>query len=140
MIRIEKDAWEKMVAHAQSTYPNECCGAMLGVSGNGASVVREAVAMDNVFAGEQLQRYEIRNEDLLQADKEARGRDLEMIGIFHSHPDEDAYFSATDLKNSCPWYSFVILSVREGKVDYAKCFRPNLEQTDAPEETLEYSN
>ena len=36
--------------------------------------------------------------------------------------------------------AFVILSVRGGKVDYAKCFRPNLEQTEAPEESLDYSN
>ncbi len=71
MIRIEKDAWETMVSHAQSTYPNECCGAMLGSSDNGDSVVQVSVAMDNVFAGEQLQRYEIRNEDLLTADTEA---------------------------------------------------------------------
>lgn len=140
MIRINKDAWEMMVAHAESTYPNECCGAMLGVSDNSDSIVQEAVTMDNVFAGEQAQRYEIRSEDLLKADKEARNRGMEMIGIFHSHPDEDAYFSATDLKNSCAWYSFVILSVRGGKVDYAKCFRPNLEQTEAPEERLDYSN
>jgi len=30
MIRIESEPWAAMVAHARSTYPNECCGAMLG--------------------------------------------------------------------------------------------------------------
>ncbi len=30
MIRIETEPWAAMVAHARQTYPNECCGAMLG--------------------------------------------------------------------------------------------------------------
>ena len=47
-----------------------------------------------------------------QADKAAREQGKDMIGIYHSHPDCDAYFSQTDLKNSCPWYSFVVLSIK----------------------------
>jgi len=140
MIRIENEAWDTMVAHAQSTYPNECCGAILGVTDNGATTAQAAVELENAFAGEQRQRYEIRLEDLQKADAEARNRGLELIGIFHSHPDEDAYFSETDLKNSCAWYSFVVLSVRNGVFDHAKCFRPDLEQTSAEEEALEYPN
>ena len=96
MIRIEKPAWDTMVAHAQSAYPNECCGAILGATDNGVATVEAAVALENAFEGEQHRRYEIRLEDLQKADAEARGRGLELIGIFHSHPDEDAYFSATD--------------------------------------------
>lgn len=138
MIRIDRGAWDRMVAHAQATYPDECCGAMLGVSENGVTRVKEAVEMENAFDGEQRQRYEIRPEDLIQADREARRRGMELVGIFHSHPDEDAYFSATDLKNSCSWYSFVVLSVRNGAFDHARCFRPDLEQTKAEEEILEY--
>ena len=30
MIRVASEPWREMVAHARSTYPNECCGAMLG--------------------------------------------------------------------------------------------------------------
>ena len=40
MIRIEDEAWRDMVAHAQAVYPNECCGAMLGLAENGTKVVR----------------------------------------------------------------------------------------------------
>ena len=50
-------------------------------------------------------------EDLLDADRRPASGELDLIGIFHSHPDCDAYFSETDLKNSCPWYSFVVLSI-----------------------------
>ena len=70
-------------------------------------------------------RYELRPEDLLRADREARERKLDLIGIYHSHPDCDAYFSETDLKNSCPWYSFVVLSIQSATFDHANSWLPN---------------
>ena len=138
MIRIDRQAWEAMVEHAQSCYPDECCGAMLGEIDDGNKVVTVAIPLENSFAGAQGQRYEVRPEDLLRADREARKRNLALVGIFHSHPDCDAYFSETDLKNSCPWYSFVVLSVKDGVFDHAGSFLPNPEQTAAETETLEY--
>jgi proteasome lid subunit RPN8/RPN11 len=136
MIEIESTPWRTMVSHAERTYPNECCGAMLGRIANGRKTVTEAVPLENSYRGEQAQRYELRPEDLLAADREARERGLDLIGIFHSHPDCDAYFSETDLKNSCPWYSFVVLSVQKGKFHHANSFLPDPDQTRADREEL----
>jgi proteasome lid subunit RPN8/RPN11 len=138
MIRIEREPWAAMVAHARQTYPNECCGAMLGVIGDDGKIVREAIALENAFSGAQAARYELRPEDLLAADQAARSRHMDLIGIYHSHPDCDAYFSETDLKNSCPWYSFVVLSVRKGEFDHANSWLPNVDQTAADKEELSY--
>jgi proteasome lid subunit RPN8/RPN11 len=138
MIRIEKQAWDSMVAHARETYPNECCGALLGAGDNGQKLVRMAVPMENVTQGPQGSRYELRAEDLLGADQLARRQSMDLVGIYHSHPDCEAYFSETDLKNSCPWYSFVVLSIRGGKVDHANSWLPNAEQTAAEKEELIY--
>jgi proteasome lid subunit RPN8/RPN11 len=141
MIRIESEPWALMVAHARATYPNECCGAMLGsiegVEGN-VKTVHAAVHLDNAFAGEQARYYQLRNEDLLAADKAARERNMSLIGIYHSHPDCGAYFSETDLKNSCPWYSFVVLSIQKGEFDHAHSWLPDADQTKADEEELIY--
>ncbi len=137
MISIEKEAWDVMVAHARSTYPNECCGAMLGHVGDDKKVV-VAVPIENAYAGGQQERYELRPEDLLKADREARSRGMDLVGIFHSHPDCDAYFSETDLKNSCPWYSFVVISIRKGEFDHANSWLPNADQTAADKEDLRY--
>ena len=137
MIRIEADPWAAMVAHAREVYPNECCGAMLGAI-EGHKTVRLAMRLENAYAGAQRARYELRPEDLLAADKAARARNLDLIGIYHSHPDCDAYFSKTDLQNSCPWYSFVVLSIQKGEFDHANSWLPNLEQTDAAKEELIY--
>jgi proteasome lid subunit RPN8/RPN11 len=142
MIRIEPEPWAAMVAHAREAYPNECCGAMLGVIGvdqtGGDKAVQVAMRLENAFAGAQAARYELRPEDLLAADKAARERKMDLIGIYHSHPDCDAYFSKTDLQNSCPWYSFVVLSIQKGEFHHANSWLPNFDQTEAAKEELIY--
>ena len=138
MIEIATEPWQTMVRHAEKTYPNECCGAMLGRLNGGSKLVTEAIPMENAYAGEQAARYELRPEDLLEADRQARARGLDLIGIFHSHPDCDAYFSTTDLKNSCPWYSFVVLSIQNGKFNHANSFLPDVDQTAAEREELKW--
>jgi proteasome lid subunit RPN8/RPN11 len=138
MIHIEPDPWAAMVAHARASYPNECCGAMLGSTAGDTKTVRRSIALQNAFEGAQAARYELRPEDLLAADNAARERHMDLIGIYHSHPDCDAYFSTTDLQNSCPWYSFVVLSIQKGEFHHANCFLPNFDQTEAPKEELIY--
>lgn len=136
MIEIERQPWLDMVRHSEHSYPNECCGVMLGRNQDGRKVVKSARPLENSFAGEQGERYEIRPQDLLEADRLAHDCGLELIGIFHSHPDCDAYFSKTDLRNSCPWYSFVVLSVQRGKFNHANSFLPDIDQTFAEKEEL----
>jgi proteasome lid subunit RPN8/RPN11 len=136
MIKINDAAWKAMVAHAEAKFPNECCGAMIGSITGDVKDVTLAQPLENAYSGAQSARYELRPEDLLEADKKARAAGLDLIGIFHSHPDCDAYFSKTDLENSCPWYSFVVLSVKGGKFDHANSFLPNAEQTAAEKEEL----
>jgi len=138
MIRIEPEPWAAMVAHARETYPNECCGAMLGSSDGERKMVRVSMRLQNAFEGKQAARYELRPEDLLAADRAARERQMDLIGIYHSHPDCDAYFSKTDLQNSCPWYSFVVLSIQKGEFHHANSWLPNVDQTEAAKEELSY--
>jgi proteasome lid subunit RPN8/RPN11 len=138
MIHIEGGAWREMVAHARKTYPNECCGAMLGIVGDGGKTVRVALPLENSYQGTQQSRYQLRPEDLLRADQEARSRKMDLVGIYHSHPDCDAYFSETDLKNSCPWYSFVVLSIRNGAFDHANSWLADADQRQAEREELSY--
>jgi proteasome lid subunit RPN8/RPN11 len=136
MIEVEQSAWQAMVLHAERTYPNECCGAMLGRIQGDKKTVNEATPLENASTGEQRQHYELRPQDLLSAERAARQRGLDLIGIFHSHPDCDAYFSETDLRNSCPWYSFIVLSIKNGRFDHANSFLPDSDQTRADREEL----
>lgn len=65
-------------------------------------------------------RYAIAPTDLLKAQKAARDRHLSVIGIYHSHPDSPAIPSSFDLE--CAWqqYSYIIVSVRQGKTSDIK--------------------
>ena len=112
---------------------------MLGRVDGAEKEVVAAMRLENSSAGSQAARYELRPQDLLAADKEARRQGLDLVGIYHSHPDCGAYFSETDLKNSCPWYSFIVLSIRKGEFDHANSWLPNAEQTEAEKEELIYA-
>jgi proteasome lid subunit RPN8/RPN11 len=112
---------------------------MLGRMDGADKEVLVAMRLENSTAGSQRARYELRPEDLLAADKEARRQGLDLVGIYHSHPDCGAYFSETDLKNSCPWYSFIVLSIQKGEFDHANSWLPNAEQTEAEKEELIYA-
>lgn len=137
MLRIAKIPFAIMKAHAEAAYPSECVGAMLGKSDSGDKSVSLAMPLENSAEGSQAAFYELSNDSLLAADKAARQMGLDMIGLYHSHPDADAYFSETDLKNSCPWYSFVVLSVKNGSYDHSNSWLPDFDQTRADREDLE---
>ncbi len=138
MIKIDRQAWEEMVAHAQATFPHECCGAMLGTVEGDQKVVTRARAMKNVSTTSKNDSYELDPKEQLVLEREARSAGLDVVGIYHSHPDCDAYFSQRDLANSCPWYSFVVLSVKAGQFDHANSWLPNDERTEAAKEQLEH--
>ncbi len=137
MIHIEETPWRVMCEHAEAAYPDECCGVMLG-SVDEVKMVIEAMPMDNAAEGSKRAHYVLAPDDLVRADRAAAARGLDLIGIYHSHPDCDAYFSETDLKNSCSWYSFVVLSVEKGKFNHANCWLPDAEQTQAVKEEISW--
>jgi len=134
MIHIEKGAWETMVSHAEKTFPKEGCGVMIGSDG----AVTEAVPLPNVYTGPQEDFFVMDPKDLNRVDQEARQRGLDVLGVFHSHPNCDAYFSKRDLEHSCPWFSYVVLSIKNGRFDHANSYRPDFDQKEAPKEELTY--
>lgn len=136
MLQIAKIPFAIMKAHAEAAYPNECVGAMLGNAEGAAKTIRLAMPLENAARGSQRAFYELSDQSLFAAEEAARKLGLGLIGIYHSHPDADAYFSETDLKRSCPWYSYVVLSVREGRFAGANCWLADFEQTRADPEAL----
>ncbi len=136
MIEITPEAWAVMVAHAEASYPNECCGILIGSESASGRLATLAIACRNAYEGEQKDRFQIDPKDQLAAERKARELSLGVLGFFHSHPDEGAYFSQTDLKNHWPFYSNVVMSVRNRTVGDAKCFQVDIEQTASTEEEL----
>lgn len=137
MIVIEPQAWRVMIEHARAAYPRECCGLLLGEAHPAGRVMRQAIPARNAFQGDQRDRFEIDPAELARVQREARQSGLDLIGVFHSHPDDDAYFSKTDLENACPWYANVVLSIRHGEYAGAACFNVDPDQSEATPEPFE---
>ncbi len=128
MIKLSAEHLQTIRNHAESTYPEECCGIIFGhLREDGKSVV-EIMPTENAWSQEaaadfpgdetvyeKKRRYAIAPQVMLQAQKEARGRSLDIIGIYHSHPDYPAIPSEFD--RQCAWqeYSYIIVSVQNGK-------------------------
>ena len=132
MIRIEPEPWAAMVAHARQAYPNECCGAMLGsIDGDAKDGARRRCRSKTPSKARRPRATNCGPRTCWPPTRPPANASMDLIGIYHSHPDCDAYFSKTDLQNSCPWYSFVVLSIQKGEFDHANSWLPNSDQTEA---------
>ena len=105
----QKDILSK---HSREQSPNESCALLFGrADGENFTVV-------DVFLTENIEKspvnFTISNEKLLQGYTEAESKKLDVIGIFHSHPDSEPYPSITDKKfmhiNPVVWVIFSLLS------------------------------
>jgi proteasome lid subunit RPN8/RPN11 len=101
----------------EKAYPNECCGVLIGeIDNSGKKIVKHAQAILNAREdGEQYHRFLITPEDMLHAEQTARSMKLDVIGFYHSHPDHPAVPSAYDKDHALPFYSYVIVSVGQGR-------------------------
>lgn len=121
-ISITKDLYAQVTAHLQAAYPNEGAGLLFGsADGGGTKTVKAILPFVNKFeSGEQYHRYLITAEDMLTGEVEAERLGLDVIGVFHSHPDHPAKASEYDREYAYPWYSYVIVSVQKGQAAYAQ--------------------
>src|SRR5215831_2943877 len=79
--------------HALEARPEECCGLLAG----DGDVISSAYRLHNE-AGQPETRYFASPEDLFAAMKAMRQEGLEMMGIYHSHPNSPAYPSKSDVE------------------------------------------
>jgi proteasome lid subunit RPN8/RPN11 len=115
-LEITREQLEEMGRHGARAYPNECCGALLGVADGDAKQVRALLALDNRREGEAARtRFLVTAEDHLRAEKEARAQGLDIVGWYHSHPDHPARPSEFDREHAWPWYSYVVVRVAGGE-------------------------
>ena len=106
-----------VAAHAEEVYPDECCGVLLGRRSDRRIGVLEGVRTANRAPAERRRRrFAIDPEEILAATRAARERGLEIVGYYHSHPDESARPSRRDLEAAWPATSYLIASVRAGRL------------------------
>ncbi len=114
VVVITTNQLQFMMNHARSTYPEECCGFLLG-SDSDVRRIQHVLAARNVNQNSRRNRYNIEPMELVRADEEARRSNLNLVGIYHSHPDAPVQPSQFDLEHAWPWYTYVVLSVQNGE-------------------------
>jgi proteasome lid subunit RPN8/RPN11 len=112
-LKIREDLLRQIHAHGVETYPHECCGALLGRDGDDSREVQDLLPLANRRDDSPRNRFEVTSEDVRLAEKTARGKQLELIGWYHSHPDAPARPSEYDREHAWPWYSYIIVSVQK---------------------------
>jgi proteasome lid subunit RPN8/RPN11 len=117
MITIDQQHLTEMRQHGERDYPFECCGLMLGrFTSNGHKIVSETYPISNAREEEaKRNRFLIRPEEWMRGEKYAGAKGLDVVGVYHSHPDEHAVPSKYDLDHAWPTYSYIVVSVEKGQ-------------------------
>jgi proteasome lid subunit RPN8/RPN11 len=101
--------------HGEETFPNECCGFMLGkLNGTERGVTELLRAANDREDASQYNRFLITPEAYMRGEKAARAKGLDIVGFYHSHPNAPARPSQYDLDHAWPVYSYVIVSIKDG--------------------------
>ncbi len=116
MIELTENDLREMRAHGERDYPFECCGLMLGRFADGRKQVVETYPISNAREeAAKRNRFLIRPEELMRGEKYAREKQLDVVGFYHSHPDDRAAPSQYDLEHAWPTYSYIVVSVENGR-------------------------
>jgi proteasome lid subunit RPN8/RPN11 len=133
---ISRGAFESITAHAESEFPFECCGFILGNTSDEARPVRNIQSQKHDADPERFQRdartaFLMDPKEHLAVLQEIDARKLQLKAVYHSHPDHEAYFSATDRSQACsfdpsepdyPDTAHIVMSIRGGKLANAAAF------------------
>jgi proteasome lid subunit RPN8/RPN11 len=130
MLRIHYTDYEALRTHGEETYPNECCGVLLGKNIAGeendavaVNHVQQIVRAGNTRTDSAHNRYNIAPQELVKIQRQARGLGLDIVGFYHSHPDHPAQWSKTDFAEA-HWLgcSYIITSVEQGNAALTNSF------------------
>ncbi len=136
-VNIRRDNFATIKTQAEREYPYECCGFVIG-DGSAeevrpiANIQNEKHAADpaaNPRDARTAYLMDPRAQIAVLGEIDRRGMALK--AVYHSHPDHDAYFSATDRRQACafdpeqpdyPDTAYVVLSIRNGRFSRAAAF------------------
>lgn len=118
MIKIHRGVLEKVLDHVKQTYPHECCGLLVGESYDTREVTDYRV-IPNINEERAHDRYVMDPKVWNEVDKELRDKKLEILGIYHSHPDHPSRPSEFDREHAAAIfahevYSYLVVACEKG--------------------------
>jgi proteasome lid subunit RPN8/RPN11 len=140
VFNLRRQHAEEIVAHAREEAPNECCGILAGKNGRALKLYRAVNSERSPY------RYDIDAQDLYRIHNEVQAEGWEFVAIYHSHPDGEAYPSATDVAlarwpggdgyvDAWPDVRYLIVSLADPQSPVIRAFR--IEEGRVSEESLQ---
>jgi len=135
MVHVQPQTWEAICHHAQETFPEECCGAIL--EGSGGEEVRRITNIQNAmhakdppnYPRDATTAYFMNPKELLAVIKETDSGKAILKAFYHSHPNHDAYFSAEDRARalfadepSYPDAAYLVISIYDREVRVIRAY------------------
>ncbi|MBX8631816.1 MAG: M67 family metallopeptidase [Thermoplasmata archaeon] len=113
---MQSSILKEIIVHASETYPEECCGFLIGTEDakRGIRTVSDAVRAVNAAANSKRTRYTIEPREILKMEQSVHSAGKKILGYYHSHPDHPPVPSEFDRNNAWPGYSYFIISVMNG--------------------------
>lgn len=149
VVRIHKQAFDGMIKDSEQGYPYEVCGVMIGKENeiyhfkkcknlvNEDDVETEWKSEKNLDKSRMKDRFELDPKGFMEADNWARENGLEILGIYHSHPDHPSKPSETDREVASPFWGYIIFSIQNSKFDNASLWYINEENFQFEEREFE---
>lgn len=139
MLKIKKEHIEEIKKQGEEGYPYEICGFMLGKIDyeNNIREVKEVLQVENQNKERANDRFEISPKDYLKVEDYAEKNGVQIIGIYHTHPDHPDKPSKTDLMFAQPDMSYIVMSVNNGKAENWRSWELDLEKNEFKGEKVE---
>jgi proteasome lid subunit RPN8/RPN11 len=128
-------------AHGEAAYPEEGAGLLLGTIQDDNKTVKALLPISNAREDNaRHNRYLLDPQDYLRGEQEAAQRGLDVLGVFHSHPDHPNRPSEFDREWAMPWFSYVITSVNQGQAVESRSWLLRQDRSAFDEEIIKDSN
>jgi proteasome lid subunit RPN8/RPN11 len=137
---IPKHVLARIHSQAEKVYPEEGAGFLLGIEGP-KRIVQDVISFPNSReAGARHNRYLLGPEEYAKAEVEAERRRLDLVGVFHSHPDHPNRPSEFDREWAQPAFSYVITSVHAGTAVESRSWRLTEDRAHFAEEPIQITD
>lgn len=114
-VRLPASLLAEMSAHGRATYPEECCGFLIGRAQEATTTDERTILAleraDNRSSGERRRRFLIPPDQVRSLERRLEITNRAVVGFYHSHPDHPARPSQFDEDHAWPWYTYLVLSV-----------------------------
>lgn len=136
-LKLTQALLAEIQAHGGASYPDEGAGFLLGrVEGDDRIGLRIHTAPNVREQAARARRYLLEPQEMLKAERAAAAAGLDVIGVFHSHPDHPSQPSEFDREWALPWFSYLITKVEKGAAVETRSWRLTDDRSQFNEEII----